>query len=76
VGKIRTFCYVLAFTYIVQLGALMNEYLRNPTMNQLKYLTKLHITNFLFTFLFLGSAAYFFGFGVQMNLACGIDSMD
>jgi hypothetical protein len=73
-GKVRTFLYCLAFTYVIQLGALMNEYLRNPTMNQLKYLTRLHLGNLLSSTVFTVLAGYYFGFGVQMNLACGISS--
>jgi len=76
VGKIRTFTYCLAFTYVVQLGALMNEYLRNPTMNQLKYLIRLHLINLLSATVFTVLAGYYFGFGVQMNLACGISSRE
>lgn len=64
VGKLRTFTYCLAFTYVIQLGALMNEYLRNPTMNRLKYLIRLHTTNVLSALFFTVLAGYFFGFGV------------
>ena len=52
----------------------MNEYLRNPTMNRLKYLLRLHSINLLFTLCFTALIGYYFDFGVQMNLACGINS--
>lgn len=43
-------------------------------MNQLKYLTRLHFINLLSATFFTVLAGYYFGFGVQMNLACGISS--
>jgi hypothetical protein len=52
----------------------MLNYLKNPCMHVVKYLVQLHLTNLLFTALWVALAGHLFGFGIQMNMACGIDA--
>lgn len=75
IGKIRTFAYAIAFIYVVQLGRLMLKSLKDPTFHHLKHLIFVHVSNWLISLILVILAGVFFGFGIQLNLTCGIDAL-